>query len=199
MNCTIAVEAKGRTWDRDRDVIRKAKKQASSLPGVLSTSAAIAVASIASFDEHDQWEAYLEDPPGPAQPLASLTVESLLAAYYRPLVASLLAAGGQTTNDDAVTRARLPGIDLILGIPTPIVTIMRPLPPVGLVTIEQLNDIGAGLREVLSERLLAARYGTSQVDEEVEEVDAAPGILHSYTGLDGIYIGLGPTWQPLAR
>jgi len=100
------------------------------MPGVLSTSGAIPVASVASFDRYGQWEAYLEDPPGPFQPSASLTVESLLTAYYRPLVASLLAAGdGQTVEDRAMTRARLPGIDLILGIPTPIVTIMRLLPP----------------------------------------------------------------------
>jgi hypothetical protein len=47
-----------------------------------------------------------------------------------PLVASLLAAGDcQATEDDAMTMTWLPGINLILGIPAAIVTIMRPLPP----------------------------------------------------------------------
>ena len=92
MDVTIAVEAKGRTGGRDDEVIRKAKKQARSLPGVLSTSSALRVASVASFDARRRWEAYLEDPPGPVQPLDSLTPGALLAAYYRPLVAALLEA-----------------------------------------------------------------------------------------------------------
>ena len=68
MDVTIAVEAKGRTGGRDDEVTRKAKEQARSLPGVLSTSSALRVASVASFDAQWRWEAYLEDPPGPVQP-----------------------------------------------------------------------------------------------------------------------------------
>jgi len=41
MDVTIAVEAKGRTGGRDDEVTRKAKEQARSLPGVLSTSSAL--------------------------------------------------------------------------------------------------------------------------------------------------------------
>src|SRR5215470_7446898 len=41
VNCTIAVEAKGRTWGRSEEVTSDAKKQPSTMPGVLSTSEAI--------------------------------------------------------------------------------------------------------------------------------------------------------------
>src|ERR1700678_1004019 len=92
MDVTIAVEAKGRMGGRVDEVIRKAKDQARSLPGVLSTSSALRVASVASFDAKRRWIAPLEDPPGPVRPLDSLTPETLLVAYYRPLVAALLEA-----------------------------------------------------------------------------------------------------------
>ena len=82
MDVTIAVEANGRTGGLDDKVIRKAKEQARSLPGVLSTGSALRVASVAFFGAQWRWEAYLEDPPGPVQPLNSLTPETLLAAYY---------------------------------------------------------------------------------------------------------------------
>lgn len=78
MNCAIAVEAKGRTGGRTDKVIRNAKKQASFLPEILSTSGAIRVASVASFDPRGRWEAYVEDPVGPIQPLAEpITADQL--------------------------------------------------------------------------------------------------------------------------
>lgn len=198
MDCTIAVEAKGRTGGRTDKVIRDAKQQASLLPGVLSTSASIRVASVASFDPRGWWEAYLEDPPGPFQPQASLTAGSMLAAYYRPLVASLLAAADeQITEDDAMTMLPLPGIDLILGIPTAIVTIMRPLPPVGPVTADQLENIGVSLLDTVSNRLLKSRSAAPEPGEQ--GADAVPPSLGTYTGFDGVYVGLGPTWQQAAR
>jgi hypothetical protein len=146
MDVTIAVEAKGRTGGLDDEVTRKAKEQARSLPGVLSTSSALCVASVASFDTLWRWEAYLEDPPGPVQPQDSLTPGALLAAYYRPLVAALVEAGGdQTTDDDAMTITQLPGIDLTLGIPTAIVAIIRTLPLTGAITAGQLQETGVAL------------------------------------------------------
>lgn len=196
MDCTIAVEAKGRTGGRTDKVTRNAKKQARSLPGVLSTSSAIRVASVASFDPQGRWEAYLEDPPGPFQPLASLTAGSLLAAYYRPLVAALLAAADdRTTEDDAMTMALLPGIDLILGIPTAIVTVMRALPPIGPVAADQLHNVGASLLDPVRDRLQVSRAVKPGLDDETVGVP----VMLRYTGSDGVYVELGPTWQPGAR
>jgi hypothetical protein len=196
MDCTIAVEAKGRTGSRTEKVVRNAKKQASSLPGILSTSGAIHVASVASFDSQGLWEAYLEDPPGPIAPLAYLSAESLLAAYYRPLVASLLAAGGsRTIEDDAMILAQLPGIDLTLGIPAPIVTVMSTLQPGESVSFDQLHNIGASLLETVSS-VFASRSGGSEPDQMKT---AAPQRLGQYTGLDGVYVGLGTTWQQAFR
>jgi hypothetical protein len=42
-------------------VTATAKKQAQSLPAVMSASSAVRVASVASFDPRGYWEAYLED------------------------------------------------------------------------------------------------------------------------------------------
>ena len=196
MDCTVAVEAKGRTGARTEKVVRDAKKQASSLPGILSTSEATRVASVASFDTQGQWEAYLEDPPGPISPMAHLTVESLLAAYYRPLVACLVAAGGgQTIEDNAMTLAQLPGIDLALGIPTPIVTIMRALSPGERVSVDRLHNIGVSLLGVTSS-FFASRSGSPELDDAKT---ATPQRLGQYTGLDGVYVGLGRTWQQAFR
>jgi hypothetical protein len=198
MDCTIAVEAKGRTGGRTEKVIGSAKKQASSLPGVLATSSAIRVASVASFDPRGRWEAYLEDPPGPFQPLTSLTAGSLLAAYYQPLVAALLAvAEDQRTEHDAMTMAPLPGIDVILGIPTAIVTIMRQLPLVGLVAAGQLQEVGGSLLDTVRNRLPASQHVTAEPDDEGIAAPA-PG-LRPYTGLDGVYVGLGSTWPQAGR
>ena len=89
---------------------------------------AVRVASVASFDPRGCWEAYLEDPPDSPAALASLTGGSLLAAYYRPLVAAQEGAGdGQITEENGMIMAQMPGIDLVLGILTAIVTVIRTL------------------------------------------------------------------------
>ena len=198
MDVTIAVEAKGRTGGRDDEVIRKAKGQARSLPGVLSTSSALRVASVASFNAQWRWEAYLEDPPGPVQPLDWLTPGALLAAYYRPLVAALLEAPqGQVRDDEAMTIAQLPGIDLALGIPAAIVTIIRTLPLTGSIATGQLLETGAALL-----RAVPASQFTSQreADEQVKEISVGPQEqLRPYTGMDGVYIRPGPSWLQSPR
>lgn len=194
MDITIAVEAKGRTGGRDDGVTRRAKEQARSLPGVLSTSSALRVASVASFDSRGWWQAYLEDPPGPFQPLDSLTAGALLAAYYRPLAAAVLEAGVQISDDDATTLAQLPGIDLVLGLPTVIVTAMRALPLAGLVTTGQLQDVGATLLEGVPSLSFVSRARTASRAGDEEDVGGPQGRLSPFTGLDGVYIRLGPSW-----
>lgn len=196
MNCTIAVEAKGRTGARTNKVVRDAKRQASALPGILSTSGAIRVASVASFEARGRWEAYLEDPPQPIGPMTRLTVESLIAAYYHPLVTSLVAAGREQMNEDnAMTLAELPGIDLTLGLPTPIVTIMRALSPTEHVSSDQLHDIGVSLLEVAASFFLW-RFGSPDLAEAKTTISQRQD---QYTGLDGVYVGLGHTWQQAFR
>ena len=119
-----------------------AKKQAQSLTTVVSASSAVRVASVASFDPRGYWEAYLEDPPGSPAGRASLTDGPLLAAYYRPLVAAQAGAGdSQITEENGMTMAQLPGIDLVLAIPAAIVTIVRPLPLDGQVSADQLRAV----------------------------------------------------------
>jgi hypothetical protein len=145
-----------------------------------------------------RWEAFLEDPPGPVQPQGSLTPGALLAAYYRPLVAALVEAGGdQATDDDAMTITPLPGIDLALGIPTAIVAIIRTLPFAGPITAGQLQDTGAALLREAPARLFASHAETARPDEGDSAVLQEP--LRPYTGLDGVYIEPGPSWLRAPR
>jgi hypothetical protein len=193
MDVTIAVEAKGRTRGLDDEVIRKAKEQARSLPGVLSTSSALRVASVAYFDAQWRWRAFLEDPPGPVQPLNSLTPATLMAAYYRPMVAALLETPqGQIREDGAMTTAQLPGIDLVLGIPRGIVTIIRRLPLTGTIAAGQLQEAGAALLQAVPVSLLTP---LSETVEEGMEISAGPREpLRPFTGMDGVYIRPGTSW-----
>ena len=162
-----------------------------------STSSALRVASVASFNAQWRWEAYLEDPPGPVQPLDSLTPGALLAAYYRPLVAALLEAPqGQVREDEAMTIAELPGIDLALGIPAAIVTIIRtlplPLPLTSPVAAGQLQETGAALLRAVPTREFKSQGETDGPDEEISAGLQEP--LRPYTGMDGVYIRPGPSW-----
>jgi len=193
LDCTIAVEAKGRTGGRTGKVTAAAKKQAQSLPAVVSASSAVRVASVASFDPRGCWEAYLEDPPDSAKVMASLTAGSLLATYYRPLVAAQAEVGeSQVSEENSITLAELPGIDLVLGIPTVIVTIIRPLPLTGPVPDEQLRAVEADLLEIVRSRHLTSRADAAELD--IAQTQGQPVPSRSYTGLDGIYVGLGSSW-----
>jgi hypothetical protein len=193
MDVTIAVEAKGRMGGRVDEVMRKAKEQARSLPGVLSTSSALRVASVASFDARRRWTARLEDPPGPVRPLDSLTPGTLLAAYYRPLAAALLQAPqGQVSDDEAMTIVQLPGMDLAVGIPAAIVSIIRTLPLTGPIAAGRLLEAGAALLQAVPARQFTSRDETAGPEEE-SFVDLQ-NPLRPYTGMDGVYIRPGPSW-----
>jgi hypothetical protein len=195
MDVTIAVEAKGRTGGRDHKVIRVAKEQARSLPGVLSTSSALRVASVASLGAKWRWQSYLEDPYGPVQALDSLTPGALLTAYYRPLVAAVLETPPEQVIDDEVTTiAELPGMDLALGVPSAIVAIVNTLPPIGPVAADQLIETGAALLQVVPNR-----WFTSEEEEGIYEPDTEffldrQDTLRPYTGRDGVYVRPGTSW-----
>jgi hypothetical protein len=193
LDCTIAVEAKGRTGARTDEVTSSAKKQAQSLPTVVSARSAVRVASVASFDPSGCWEAYLEDPPDPPAAIASVTDGSLLAAYYRPLVAAQAEAGdSQITEENGATIAQLPGIDLMLGIPTAIVTIVRTLPLHGQVSADQLRAVEPDLLQIARSRHITSRADIAGLD--LKEAEDQPALSPSYAGLDGIYVGLGSSW-----
>lgn len=121
----------------------------------------------------------------------------LLAAYYRPLVGALLAAADRrTTEDDVLTVAQLPGIDLALGISTAIVTIMRTLPLTGVIAADRLQDAGASLLDIVRTRLSSDAVAPELGDEGT----ASPALeRRSYTGLDRVYVELGPTWPRTGR
>ena len=97
MDVTIAVEAKGRTGGWDDEVTRKAKEQARSLPGVLSTSSALRVASVASFNAQWRWRRARGCPKvrlPDRKDLAWPVVRHVLAAWHRRHMQSVFEAAG---------------------------------------------------------------------------------------------------------
>jgi hypothetical protein len=188
MNCTIAVEAKGRSGGFDRPTVVSAKKQATSIPAFLTTVSTIRVASLAYFT-NSGWHAYLEDPEDESE--ASdliLTIEQLLVSYYRPLVATLRTAGvtEADTSDDSTVVRQIPGIDLSLGLPRSIVSILSDVPSIGALTDDQIQRVGSALREEV--RRLYDRVRPGQTDRE------ASALSRRAFGLDWVLVELGQSW-----
>jgi len=187
---TIALEAKGRSNGRTANVTNSAKLQSALLPKIVTTSSSACVASVASFDRVGHWQAYLEDPPKPYGEVANLlTVETLLVAYYRPLVTALLTASIDTArSDDNLDVAYLAAADLSVGLPTGFVSIIRGLPTAEPVESNRLQAVGADLvgrvmqleRGAAAEATAGSRAGAD-----------APAVS---TGLDGVQVELGPSW-----
>jgi len=196
MTYTIAVEAKGRSWERDDDVTNKAKEQAQLLPTIVTTSSSVRAASVASFDTDGYWVAYLEDPAGPYEQLVSLTAGDTLVAYYRPLVAALLTAGtDRELSDDLTLFARMPDIDMMLGIPRIIVATFDRLPLTGRIPTRQLAYAGARLSDTLPNlpgKPEASVVGQNWVSRGNSEAESPA----SCTGWDGVHVTLGPSWFP---
>lgn len=192
MTYTFAVEAKGRTNDRTDDLIKKAKRQAGLMPTIVHTTSRVRVASVASFDSNSHWHAYLEDPPQPRASQASVTVEELLVAYYRPLVAALLAAEvNHDEGDETTVVGRLPGIDMSLGLPRPVVTIVANM--IDRESAAELRSAGADLRGALLD--LPGKAGAERSPEQwLARARAEAADPNRCTGLDGVLVVLGPSW-----
>jgi hypothetical protein len=138
----IAVEAKGRTNGRTADVTAQAKKQAGLLPPVRGVPSGMGVASVSSFDTRGRWQAYLEDPPRSRDSHGDQGVGPLLVAYYRPLVSALQDAGiDREASDRTTVVARLPGMDMRLGLPADVVSIMSQVPATGPVPTDRLHGL----------------------------------------------------------
>jgi hypothetical protein len=192
MTYSITVEAKGRTGGRTKRVVSNAKEQAKLLPTVVGTTSNLRVASVAFFGSDYRWRAYLEDPAGPYQGLGSQTIQRLLVAYYRPIVATLLTAGvDRTDGDDATVFARLPGIDLTLGLPSSIVNSVSQLPLIGPASPDQIDRVGRTLIGIISN--LPSRSLTDLPDWNARGALEAQ-TPKSFTGSDGVQVELGESW-----
>lgn len=196
MTYTIAVEAKGRTNSRTDAVTHAAKRQVRLLPTIVGTTSSLRVASVASFDGNGHWHAYLQDPPGPYDALTSLTIDVLLVAYYRPLVAALLTAGVNNDDSDETTAiADLPGIDIRLGLPRAIVNLLANLPASGPIHSNQLRAIGADLLGTLMELPGKTAAGNAPETWRSRGLAEAEDPTRC-TGFDGVRVILGPSWLP---
>jgi hypothetical protein len=191
MTYSIAVEAKGRARGRTRRVTSQAKAQAMLLPTVVATTSNLRVASVASFDSSYLWEAHLEDPVGSYEESESQTIERLLVAYYRPILATLRTSGIATTSDDSTIFAPLPGIDVTLGLSRAIVDSFRGVQLSGPVSPDQTDSVGRNLIGVISE--LPGKSLTRLPDWNARGSQEAQN-PKSFTGSDGVQVQLGESW-----
>jgi hypothetical protein len=193
----IAVEAKGRTNGRTADVTAEAKKQAGLLPPVPGVPSDVGVASVSSFDTRGRWQAYLEDPPRSRDSQDNQGIGPLLVAYYRPLVFALQDAGiDRGASDRATVVARLPGMDMRLGLPGDVVSIISQVPATGPIPAGRLREAAAGLAEAITGDTTQLGMGgvLNLADEDLEAQS-----LRYCTGLDGVSVELGPSWFPAAQ
>jgi hypothetical protein len=72
------------------------------------------------------------------------------------------------------------------------VTIIRTLPLTGPVPADQLRAVEADLLEIVRSHHLTSRADAAALYIERTQGQTAP--LRSYTGLDGVYVGLGSSW-----
>lgn len=194
MTYTIGLEAKGRTHDRTDDVRLRAKEQASLLPNIIGTTSNLRVASIAYFGDSYHWGAYLEDPVGPYEELEPMTPGTLMIAYYRPLVSALITAGiEESQSDEIMVFARVPEVDLTLGLPRRVVSALTAVPLAGRLSQDQIEAAGSELLDAiggLPGKDLASQAGESWASRgALEERQPA-----SCTGLDEVRVQLGPSW-----
>lgn len=191
---TIAVEAKGRSNGKDEDAIRKAKKQAGLMPRIVGTTSDVCVASLAYFGDRDRWEAYLEDPEWPYEQVEDVDIETLLVAYYRPVVASVLRGIERRRDHEGRATAYVPAIDLDLGVPEVIVDALSDLAFAREIPREVVQTQGALVRSAVSDLVPALPGGMRVAPESTviaAEEDEDP---RSCTGLDGVRVVLGRTW-----
>ena len=81
----------------------------------------------------------------------------------------------------------------MLGIPTTIMSAMRELPSTGVVSARQFDTVSPALLRITRERtanMLPSPQGLTE-DEDI----LSPATGRDHTGLDGVYLELGPTWR----
>lgn len=88
--------------------------------------------------------------------------------------------------------ARLPGMDLAVGFPVAVATIIRELPLTGPITMGRLLEAGAALLQAVPVRQFTSRDEIGRLDEEASVGPQEP--LRPYTDMDGVYIRPGPSW-----
>lgn len=82
---SAVVEAKGRTNGFDEGPLERAKIQVANTPSIRNLSPIERVASVAYFDDTDQWASVLKDPEGTGKEL-DLGLESFLFVYYQNII-----------------------------------------------------------------------------------------------------------------
>lgn len=184
----VGVEAKGRSNLYSRKLITRAKKQASSLPAINGHPTSATYVHVAYFD-HDQWCAYLEDPPRRRR-MTAIDPGSLTVVYYLPIVNAVRARDPETHRldraDGSYLRAYFAEVDAYISVRADVAAL---IPTDDLATANDsatasLYDLVLGLDD---ERLEQASSERLQDDSEF------------FLGGDGIAVELGASWSSWAE
>lgn len=188
---SVAVEAKGRTNEKDQKALDKAKIQAKKLPVITGVGATMAVASMSYFDVEGGssgvpvWRCRLEDPPR-QRTRDEIARTALIALHYQPLVRAV--AGSTREQRGEFSRWELPSLDAWLWLPSGLVEVGASLGDA--VDLSQLEATGAALEEQL-----AALYQRESLNQwaDVDPDKRSRNML--YMGANGVGLELGDSWE----
>jgi len=194
LSYSILVEAKGRSGGWDQEVIDKAKAQVTALTPIVNMTPT-RVASHAYFGD-DGWCAWLVDPEGGfGDARSGFSLEAVLIAYYRPIVAAMH-AGGLTDEGRYLANfrvSRLPGMDMSLGLPESIIEILAQIPETGVLDEDVITQKGGALRDTV--RSLPQERSNDTVEALRQPALLGSGVSDTISvGLDGVLVELGSSW-----
>jgi hypothetical protein len=182
----LAVEAKGRSLGYTNTLVRRAKKQATSLPGIRGHRTSTTYVHIAYF-HRGQWHAYLEDPPR-QRSMSVIDPADLTAAYYLPIVQAIRERQGQLRGlelaDGRYLTAVFAEADLTVSVPAYIAELIR--------TEDGISE-ATGSRASRAAELYDLVLG---LDEQVgaQGRKSSPEDNRHFLGGDGVAIELGESW-----
>ncbi len=186
------IEAKGRSYGLDRNVVAKAKAQTKKVRTVCGRAPRLRVASVAYFSR-GSLSMHLEDPVG--QDVDAIdwdfTENQFLRDYYDPF-AALFDQNDRSDARDASVAPRservsgtdfwieeLPDLDLVVGLEQSVYDIHR-----------SADDVRGGLREAITRALAGDSEGFIGVDVPATH----EGSDSDFIGDDGILVRVGPSW-----
>jgi hypothetical protein len=196
----LVLEAKGRTGQIPKDLLRKAKRQTQSLRNINGILPSLRVV-IASYFSSGSLRMRIRDPEEYSKNAIDLAItpESLARTYYKPIVdcIKLLSPNGEPSSIGKFSSVSLPGIDAQLGIDNEILSWYQSNKPSWMQLVEsrkysssileKINAIKELSGEEKPEPMITEAIETARESERLAEIKDE--------GLDGLYVNLGESWS----